>query len=447
MDKWAELKQFAAPLALDVGTYLSISAMRFYPTITNAQMMKEFSVTVGQSSRVSAAGLLVGSLLFMTVGPCIERFGAPNLVAASIAGCILSLAGVMLTPTFGGWAIAVGIINVAATYGEQPTHHVISSTYFRRNLGFAIAAVNTGYSGAGFLTPILIAPLISAVGWRLAAVPIVLLGAVALVLSTLYLRVGPLAGAKDSTEASASVSGLSLAQAARRIEFWMVYTSGFLLMSWEGVIIGHLMTLLQLEAGKTVVEASYFYSFQYVFAILGKFSEGIATQYLTRLLESPHSGEVFSRQLCDTVRQPSGRLGYSLRLFHPNRCRQSPCRPRLPGLILADPALATERQRVIRCDPKDTGVWNPPRGCRASLAGGRFDDSGHRWGASAQSRNECAWSHSAFEHARRVPASTLCKRLEATLAHTAFAVPTSLSARLAHHSPLGVFGREQAVLV
>ena len=150
---------------------------------------------------------------------------------------------------------------------------------------------------------------------------------------------------------------------------------------------------------------------------------------------------------CDTVRQPSGRLGYSLRLFHPNRCRQSPCRPRLPGLILADPALATERQRVIRCDPKDTGVWNPPRGCRASLAGGRFDDSGHRWGASAQSRNECAWSHSAFEHARRVPASTLCKRLEATLAHTAFAVPTSLSARLAHHSPLGVFGREQAVLV
>mmetsp|Transcript_32393 Transcript_32393/g.71014 ORF Transcript_32393/g.71014 Transcript_32393/m.71014 type:complete len:444 (-) Transcript_32393:194-1525(-) len=291
-------------------------------------IIHDFDISVGDYSRVIGSLGLLSALLVLGVGPLIQRFSSRPLIVVGLSLKGAVFATTSFAPTFGALAAMLLPTCPLHAIGEQPTHHVLMKGYFRKLLPSAIATVNMGYSLCGALTPLLLAPAISAYGWRSCYLFLGILYIAGGAFAFCAVRPGPLevkispdprtrndehdnschvtdetqalkgkAGAvngtvhstngefengkagKSSSSSSSSLSsparssvpdGYSVREALRTPRFYALMAISFLTNLWEGVIVMHFLLILQMESKLTLVKASYFYSAQYLCAIIGK---------------------------------------------------------------------------------------------------------------------------------------------------------------------------------
>ena len=284
--RWAELSRNWPVLAAAMSIYAVSSSFSRFDAVAKDAQLKDFDISLGLSSTVGLALMVVGVGPQFCFGYVIDRFGAPKLLAFALF--LHGITGIVVALYIDNYWTMIAIIlpNVALSSAAQfPTFGALVSGYFHELVPFAYSAVNSGYSIAGMLFPPIFATLVSAYGWRVANVIICGFGLLVGILVLCFLRVGPLPTrrpARVTAGATDPLPGMSFEDARCTPTFYCLYLCMLLGLTWEGAVVSQLVLIFQWEAGLDLLTASSLYSLQYLFAIIGKQSFGVVQPYVPR---------------------------------------------------------------------------------------------------------------------------------------------------------------------
>ena len=273
--KWlAEMTAHAPRMATSVIIYFVSVASTIFGTVTLNDQLLDFDVTIGYAT---TAGGLIGILVIpptFMLGLVLRRV-EPRRVVAFACALIASIlfVGSYLHNAFVRFYI-LGLFGIPAVVGTQQTVHTVyhASWLSGTSLPSALALLNSGYSIAGMVVPLTVAPLVETFGWRNVSryvfAPVVMFNALCanqlLILNQSKISHADDAGVQDDQQ------GMTVADAKKTRRFYLHYVATTLIMVYEGVAISQFMLLFQREGGCTITEAARFYSTQYACAIVGK---------------------------------------------------------------------------------------------------------------------------------------------------------------------------------
>ena len=171
---------------------------------------------------------ITASLMAPVFGGAADRFGVRRVALLSLAAFSLSFAALYFTPAslWGFYALwfVIGLIGIGST---PVTWSRAISLWFVRNRGLALGMMLLGTSAAGFIVPKLAGYVLQAEGWR-AMFPVVALLPLLVALPVCYfLFREPRADERPAaiTTASGAVAGMTLAEARRTRQFWLLFAS------------------------------------------------------------------------------------------------------------------------------------------------------------------------------------------------------------------------------
>ncbi|MDT0676917.1 MFS transporter [Autumnicola musiva] len=187
-------------------TFLSSFGQTFLISLYVPEIIESFNITEGTFGAIYAGCTIAASVIMLSVGHTVDHKPAKKVTAFTV----ISLAASSLLL---GFSYSLGLLIIALIglrlCGQGLLSHIsmtIISKYFKENRGKALSVSALGYSIGEAIFPVIIASLIAAFDWRIAAI----VSGVALFLYLLRLKFTNLAGFdKDlSTEVKPSVWSL-----------------------------------------------------------------------------------------------------------------------------------------------------------------------------------------------------------------------------------------------
>jgi MFS family permease len=247
-------------------------------------IINEFGWSRGLASVVMlVAGLAYAATLPLT-GILADRYGYKWVLAVS-AGC-LSL-GLILSSTITElWQLYIftGLLVGLSISASFAIPVALVSLWFTRKQGLALGIATLGISLGTATIPVLISYMISTTGWRPALLWAGVAVAVICIPATLLMRNPPrnikVAGSPVDKEketvvqASDLETGLSVSEAFRTCQFWMIFITFLLFLSSLGLVMLHLVPYA-VDSGMAPVQAAILLTLIGIFGIAGRLASGV----------------------------------------------------------------------------------------------------------------------------------------------------------------------------
>ena len=191
---------------------------------------------------------VTASLLAPVFGSLADRLGVRRVAIWSLVGFAITFAALALTPpSLGGfyalWFL-VGLVGIGST---PVTWSRAISTWFVANRGLALGIMLIGTSAAAMIVPRIAVAAIQGYGWRamfpaLALLPLL----VALPVAIAWFR-DPHPDERPAvlTTADGTLAGMTLGEAARTRQFWLLWCSIFLVALAYGGIFIHMPPIMK----------------------------------------------------------------------------------------------------------------------------------------------------------------------------------------------------------
>jgi MFS family permease len=223
---------------------------------------------------------VIAALAAALVGYAVDRFGARRI---ALTGCFLTAAAIgslsLINGSIISYWLAWGFVALGMSLGAYLPWIRGVISYFSQSRGLAIAAALCGASLSGIVTPLLSTFFIGKFGWRIAYLCLaVTLFAVIFPVAWRLFSEAPRAERASSApsarpEAVEANADITIHQALRNYQFWLMAVS-FLLAGGTMVGIGvHLMPLLQ-DRGLTPMQSAGAMGFMSLGALSGRLSSG-----------------------------------------------------------------------------------------------------------------------------------------------------------------------------
>jgi MFS family permease len=247
-------------------------------------IINEFGWSRGLASVVMLVAGLAYAITLPLTGILADRYGYKWVLAVS-AGC-LSL-GLILSSTITElWQLYIftGLLVGLSISASFAIPVALVSLWFTRKQGLALGIATLGISLGTATIPVLISYLITTTGWR----PALLWGGIAVAIicipATLLMRNPPrnikveetLDGRGKETIAQSSdlETGLSVSEAFRTRQFWMIFITFLLFLSSLGLVMLHLVPYA-VDSGMAPVQAATLLTLIGVFGLAGRLASGV----------------------------------------------------------------------------------------------------------------------------------------------------------------------------
>ena len=250
----------------------------FYPSLVDSLGLTRAQLTQGFLLGFVVAGLLFGLL----AGILIDRLGPRQVIRVGIwcVGLPLILMGSMTRP----WHYY--LLCIAEVFGYVLTgpipNQVLISNWFRIKRGRAMGIAYLGLGAGGAVSPLLINNLIQSFGWRrtfeiIGALILIVLFPVSQWITRSSPRdldlfpdgISPVAAENQVVSTGQESIGVSVAQAMRSVNFWLILAGCTLTIGAIGAVTQHLIIFLKGE-GYTVSAASRLLSALLVSSLAGR---------------------------------------------------------------------------------------------------------------------------------------------------------------------------------
>jgi nitrate/nitrite transporter NarK len=194
---------------------------------------------------ISAAAALVVGRLLDTIGPKVV------VIVAAVLGA-LAMAGFLLADNLPVY-YALGILLGLNGTGLAVSINVIASRMFQKSTGTILGIVLSGTSVAGMILPLLMAPLMTTLGWR-PAMAILSCGIWLVSLPTwlfLFRHGSPLAERLQKESFGAAKTGMwaHFKEMTGTRDFWFLFTGAFLVMGVDQALVQNQVLFLRSEKG------------------------------------------------------------------------------------------------------------------------------------------------------------------------------------------------------
>lgn len=233
-----ELKQSGATLLVSVGAFMLLSAMSTHlPSLILLDVTASLGIsTFEYTMAIGVGNLIKAGLLFRYAGAALERFGAHRCALAGMALSVVMLAFTATCPSRVIVRIGFAGLVVLTTLGESPAFVCLNASHFNTLLSFATSVILASFSISGAVVPVLLAPILSARGWRAAVAALLVPCVLILPAMRLVLQPGPLAVGNVKRSSGTQHGGETAASAALATPaFRSLYAAIFLHMiygSW-----------------------------------------------------------------------------------------------------------------------------------------------------------------------------------------------------------------------
>lgn len=251
----------------------------FYPSLVDSLGLTRAQLTQGFLVGFVVAGLLFG----LFAGILIDRLGPRQVIRVGIwcVGLPLILMGSM-TRLWHYYLLCIAEVFGYVLTGPIP-NQVLISNWFRARRGRAMGIAYLGLGAGGAVSPLLMNSLIQSLGWRhafqiIGALILIVLFPVSQWITRSSPRdldlfpdgISPLAASKQIVSTGPeSIIGVSVAQAVRSTNFWLIMVGCTLTIGAIGAVTQHVIIFLKGE-GYTVSAASRLLSALLVSSLAGR---------------------------------------------------------------------------------------------------------------------------------------------------------------------------------
>ncbi|MCX5992582.1 MAG: MFS transporter [Chloroflexi bacterium] len=248
-------------------------------------IVNEFGWSRGLASAVMLVAGLAYAVTLPFTGILADRYGYKWVLAVSAGflslGLILSSQIQELWQLYVFTGLLVGL-SISASFAIPVA---LVALWFTRRQGLALGVATLGISLGTATIPLLISYLITSAGWRMTLLMAGMAVAVLCIPATLLMRSPPrnmpsaAAGNKESSagqqaEPSDLDTGLTVSQALRTGQFWMLFIMFLLFLSSLGLVMLHLVPYA-VDSGIDPVRAAVLLTLIGIFGIAGRLSSGV----------------------------------------------------------------------------------------------------------------------------------------------------------------------------
>jgi MFS family permease len=248
-------------------------------------IVNEFGWSRGLASAVMLVAGLAYAVTLPFTGILADRYGYKWVLAVSAGflslGLILSSQIQELWQLYVFTGLLVGL-SISASFAIPVA---LVALWFTRRQGLALGVATLGISLGTATIPLLISYLITSAGWRMTLLMAGIAVAVLCIPATLLMRSPPrnmpsaAAGNKESSagqqaEPSDLDTGLTVSQALRTGQFWMLFIMFLLFLSSLGLVMLHLVPYA-VDSGIDPVRAAVLLTLIGIFGIAGRLSSGV----------------------------------------------------------------------------------------------------------------------------------------------------------------------------
>jgi len=244
----------------------------------------------GWSRGLASAVMLVCGTAYATTLPftgiLADRFGYKWVLAISVG--FLSLGLILSSQIHELWQLYVftGLLVGLSISASFAIPVALVSVWFTRRQGLAVGVATLGISLGTATIPLLISCLITSIDWRSAVLLSGIVVAIFCIPSTLLMRSPPRnisipdsSDGKDPTSTQQSATsdleiGLTVSQAVRTGQFWMLFAMFLLFLSSLGLVMLHLVPYA-VDSGIDSVHAAILITLIGIFGIVGRLSSGV----------------------------------------------------------------------------------------------------------------------------------------------------------------------------
>ena len=247
-------------------------------------IINEFGWSRGLASVVMLVAGLAYAITLPLTGILADRYGYKWVLAVS-AGC-LSLGLILSSAITELWQLYIftGLLVGLSISASFAIPVALVSLWFNKKQGLALGIATLGISLGTATIPVLISYLISTTGWRPALLWAGIAVAVICLPATLMMRNPPrnnaAKGSPLETESAAAKqasdleTGLSVSEAFRTRQFWMIFVTFLLFLSSLGLVMLHLVPYA-VDSGMAPVQAATLLTLIGIFGLAGRLASGV----------------------------------------------------------------------------------------------------------------------------------------------------------------------------
>ena len=269
-----------------------LTGVRFSFGVFFKSLQGEFDLTRAATSAVFSVYMVLSAIFSIVSGWALDRYG-PRVVVC-LMGLFIGLSLLITSQTNAFWQLflSYSLLLAIGTAGTIPVIVSTVSRWFDKKRGVAIGIAT---SGAGLGT-LVVAPfaayLISSFGWRISYIIIGLVAWLVVISMAMLLRRDPREmgvlpdGIKSSgrtelvdREGSLQLAGLSLLQALRTRNFWLILAIWLLFGLCISLILTHVVPYAT-DIGVSIIEAATILSVISGFSILSRILVGRISDYV-----------------------------------------------------------------------------------------------------------------------------------------------------------------------
>jgi OFA family oxalate/formate antiporter-like MFS transporter len=247
-------------------------------------IINEFGWSRGLASVVMLVAGIAYAVTLPLTGILADRYGYKWVLAVS-AG-FLSIGLILSSRITELWQLYIftGLLAGLSISASFAIPVALVSLWFTRKQGLALGIATLGVSIGTATIPVLISYLITTIGWRPALLLAGIAVAVICIPATLLMRNPPRnlkpaepsidRGDKTVAQATDLETGLSVSEAFRTRQFWMIFITFLLFLSSLGLVMLHLVPYA-VDSGMAPVQAATLLTLIGIFGIAGRLASGI----------------------------------------------------------------------------------------------------------------------------------------------------------------------------
>lgn len=247
-------------------------------------IVNEFGWSRGLGSVVMLVAGLAYAITLPLTGILADRYGYKWVLAVS-AGC-LSLGLILSSWITELWQLYIftGLLVGLSISASFAIPVALVSLWFNKKQGLAVGIATLGISLGTATIPVLISYLISTTGWRPALLMAGIAVAVICIPATLMMRNPPRTSEVEGMlfepenaadkQASDLETGLSVSEAFRTRQFWMIFVAFLLFLSSLGLVMLHLVPYAE-DSGMAPIQAATLLTLIGIFGLAGRLVSGV----------------------------------------------------------------------------------------------------------------------------------------------------------------------------
>lgn len=248
-------------------------------------LVNEFGWSRGLAAVVVLIAGLVYAVTLPTIGILADRYGYKWVLSISVV--LLSVGLLLSSQIHELWQLYVfdGLFIGLSFSASFAIPVALVAVWFAKRQGLAVGVATLGVSLGTAIVPLLITYSISSLGWRNSFIIAGLAVAVVCIPSTLLMRRPRTAeiygtqGNGDGVEppdANDLGSGLTVTEALRTSQFWMLFSIFLLFLLSLGVVMLHIVPYA-MDSGMSAVEAATLLTLIGLFGIAGRLISGVVS--------------------------------------------------------------------------------------------------------------------------------------------------------------------------